>query len=240
MVATQYAFAGLKEGFGLAEGGVGLGPGVGSISGVDPRTDRIYVNSLALGCSGGPGTPVCDGWLTYAAPCGAGLTYRDSVEVLEQKYPMLVRQVRVRADSGGAGTHRGAPGALVEYGPKLNEMTVAYIMDGFARAPRGALGGGEGGLAAAYVVRSDGSAELLNGMHQLTLVPGERLLGHHAGGGGFGSPLERDPDAVLHDCREGYVSLEAAREIYGVVIERAADGSLTLDLAATERLRAGR
>jgi N-methylhydantoinase B len=113
-------------------------------------------------------------------------------------------------------------------------------MDGFARAPRGALGGGEGGLAAAYVVRSDGSAELLNGMHQLTLVPGERLLGHHAGGGGFGSPLERDPDAVLHDCREGYVSLEAAREIYGVVIERAADGSLTLDLAATERLRAGR
>jgi N-methylhydantoinase B len=71
--------------------------------------------------------------------------------------------------------------------------------------------------------------------------PGAILRYVNAGGGGWGDPLQRDPEAVKRDVRDGYVSLEGAARDYGVVIAGDPDQDpegLTLDLAATERLRA--
>ena len=76
-----------------------------------------------------------------------------------------------------------------------------------------------------------------------TTPPGAILRYVNAGGGGWGDPLQRDPEAVKRDVRDGYVSIEGAARDYGVVIagdpEEDPEG-LALDLAATERLRAGR
>ena len=73
-------------------------------------------------------------------------------------------------------------------------------------------------------------------MAALELQPGERIVSVSAGGGGYGDPLTRDPAAVLHDVREGWVSRERALAVYGVVLS---DSGESVDLAATEARRSG-
>src|SRR5207253_6547649 len=63
-----------------------------------------------------------------------GLMFRDSVEIDEQKYPIRIREVRIRTDSEGPGRRRGAPGTRVAFGPKRDPMTAAYVTDGIGRA----------------------------------------------------------------------------------------------------------
>jgi N-methylhydantoinase B len=67
--------------------------------------------------------------------------------------------------------------------------------------------------------------------------PGDQIVAFMAGGGGFGDPLEREPERVLSDVRNEYVSLESAEKDYGVVIHHPAPRKWILDLPATERLR---
>ena len=83
--------------------------------------------------------------------------FRDSVEIDEQKYPIRVREIRIRPDSEGAGRRRGAPGAVVAYGPKRDTMTAAYVTDGHHHPPRGTQGGGDGAsVRSPYKVLADG------------------------------------------------------------------------------------
>ncbi len=236
----QHAFAQIGEGYGLAEGAASLSAGYAVISGADAG-GAPYINQLIVGTNGGPGTPVCDGWLTYGAPGGAGLIYRDSIEVDEHKFPMLYRQLRVLPDTGGPGRFRGAPSSLVEYGPTEAPMMAAYQIDGHTTPARGARGGGNGSVGAAYRVGSDGSVERTADVTQTELLPGEWIRGEHGGGGGYGDPCEREPERVLDDVLEGYVSAEAARRDYGVAFSGAvADGTLAVDAEATAALRAAR
>jgi N-methylhydantoinase B len=68
------------------------------------------------------------------------------------------------------------------------------------------------------------------------LAPGEFVVSHSAGGGGYGSPLQRAPERVLHDVREGWVTSKRARDVYGVVMFRQ-EQELFVDEAATGALR---
>jgi N-methylhydantoinase B len=72
---------------------------------------------------------------------------------------------------------------------------------------------------------------------QEVLGPGEVLVSESCGGGGYGDPLDRDPEKVRWDAREGFVTVEKAREIYGVVIDTAPE-LYAVDEEATTRLRA--
>lgn len=235
----QHAFAQIGDGHGLAEGAAALSAGYAVISGTDRDGDNPYVNQLIVGSNGGPGTPRVDGWLTYGAPGGAGLIYRDSIEVDEHKFPMLYTEVRVLTDSGGPGRFRGAPASVVEYGPTEGRMTAAFQIDGYETPARGARGGLPGGTGAAYKIGRDGSVERTPNVALVELEPGERVRGEHGGGGGYGDPRERDPERVLADVLEGYVSVEAAREHYGVAFSGTVeDGTLAVDAAETARLRA--
>lgn len=111
VVTTQKAFADAWDGYGLAEGACGIGPGFAVVSGTDWRkNDDPYVNQKFLGSQGGPAGPEIDGWVTYGNSVTNGLMFRDSVEIDEQKYPIRVSEIRVRPDSEGAGRRRGAPG----------------------------------------------------------------------------------------------------------------------------------
>ena len=209
------------------------------VSGNDTRRGgEPYVNQNFLGSQGGPAGPDHDGWITYGNAVTNGLMFRDSVEIDEQKYPIRVRQIRMRMDSEGAGRTRGAPGAVVEFGPKDAEMNAAYVTDGYHNPPRGTRGGGDAAPSVPFRVKADGSREPLPTIASVPLAPGE-LLGHElSGGGGYGDPLEREPRWVLADVLSQFVSFERARDVYGVVFTgEALDDSLTVDEGATARRR---
>lgn len=236
--AVQIAFSGIGDGFGLAEGAMGMGAGAAVISGHDWRRDGPYINQEWLVANGGPASPTTDGWLNFGLPVACGVIYRSSVEVDESKFPMLFESVRVVAGGSGAGEFRGGPGVEVVYGPRKDPMMVVVSCDGQVNAPQGARGGQSGPAAATYRRHRDGAEEQLPGVVECRLEPGEQIRGVDAGGGGYGDPLRRDPGRVLRDVLERWETLERAHDIYGVVFTgRVDDETLAIDARATAARR---
>jgi N-methylhydantoinase B len=177
--------------------------------------------------TGGAGTPWTDGWLTIFHAGGAGMLRRDSVEIAELRHPIMVQSQRLEPDSEGAGRHRGAPGAYVEYGPVGTSMIVAYGTDGVENPALGARGGLPGGPSKHFKRDSSGRLTELPAQAFVELLDGERIVSITAGGGGYGPADERDPERVRHDVVEGWISAGRAREVYRV--------ALNPDLSVAER-----
>jgi N-methylhydantoinase B len=240
--AVQCAFSQLGDGYGLAEGGASVGVGFGVVSGNDCRNSGApYINQFIVGNNGGPATPTCDGWITYCMPDSAACVMIDSTEVIEQKYPVVLKSVRLTMDSGGAGKYRGGPAGEIIYGPLRDPMTVAYFAEMNVEPAKGARGGLPGSRSLAAKIDARGLESPLPPIGLFELAPGEWIRGLESGGGGYGDPLQRAPDRVLHDVLEGWVSESAATEIYGVVLTGCReDATLGVDLAATRRVRGER
>lgn len=232
---VQRALADLGDGYGLAEGGIGMGAGISVVSGTDARRGGApYVNQMILGNNGGPASPTCDGWLTYGVPVVAGLMYRDSVEIDELKYPIRVRELRISQDVAGGGRTRGAPGLDLTYGPTEDPMVVVFAADGQKNPPRGVLGGGDGAPGENFHIHADGRETRLPNVGAVELAPGEYLRGRDVAGAGYGNPLERPTEKVLEDVLEGFESEEHAQDVYGVVMQgKREDETLTVDAEAT-------
>ena len=228
---VQAALAELADGLGLAETGALLPPSCGVVSGV--HDGKPFVNEVYLGCTGGAGAPTTDGWLTILHAGNAGMCYQDSIEVDELRHPIFVHQRRLIPDSDGAGRFRGALGAYSEFAPVDCDMTVAYISDGNINPALGTRGGLAGGNSAQYRRCGDGSLEPLPACAEIVIHADERMVSISGGGGGYGSPLERDIARVMHDVSEGWVTRERAREVYGVVITE----HMTLDERASKIAR---
>lgn len=239
---VQAAIADGAEDGGAAEGGSGMGPGLGVIAGVDFRTGEPFVNQLIVNSCGGPAAAGADGWLNWIEPSAAGLLYRDSIEIDEQKYPLLFDHLRVTPDSGGPGEFRGAPGIETAYTTRGGPATVMWVLDCHERPAHGVRGGGPGHRAQALLERSSATeTEVLPGTGQVNLEPGDLIVNLGAGGGGLGDPRERDAEAVLWDHREGYVSRRSAEDDYGVAfLGSLDDDSLRVDREKTEELRGTR
>jgi N-methylhydantoinase B len=239
---VQRAIAEIAPGFGMAETGPIMPPGIGVISGRDPRHDNApFVNQVHLAISGGAGTPASDGFLSIIHAGNAGLCRIDVVEVDELHHPIIVTSRRLVPDTEGAGAYRGALSIYGEFGPIDGcTMRVLYTMDGAINAAAGAAGGSSGAASRALKHEQDGTLTPLPSCHGLTLEPGERVVSYSAAGGGYGRPFDRDPERVLADVAEGWVSAERARDVYGVVVTGdAGTGTICIDEAATAVLRAG-
>jgi len=235
--AVHMAMGQLGEPYGMAEGNPGIPVPWAVISGTDFRDGEPYVNQLVQTGGGGPASHGTDGWLTYGIPVTGGVQYRDSVEIDEQKYPITVERNAFVTDTGGAGKWRGAPSFVSEYGPREDPMTAAYFGNGAEYPPQGLLGGKAGAPATAYKITEDGDRVALPTISDGEVIePGERIGGRFAGAGGYGDPLERDPDEVLADVKRGFVSTAKAREEYGVVVEER-DGELVVDSDRTQTIR---
>lgn len=232
---VQRAFAELGTQVGMAECGAVIPPAVGVISGLDPRTGLRYVNQVFLGMTGGAGSPQSDAWLTIGHVGNAGMSCVDGVELDELYHPIVIEKRELIPDTEGAGAHIGARSIRVEFGPTLAECEIGYVSDGHHNPPLGARGGLPGGRADQHLKRKDGSLEALPPCAQVRVAPGELVISQSTGGGGYGPPTLRDQDAVAVDVREGLLSLERAREIYGVVL----DSNGMVDREATARLRTG-
>lgn len=220
-------------GGGRAETGYLAPPAQGVISGRQPQTNEPFVNQIFLNIGAGGASQWSDGWLlsTIAA---AGMLYHDSVEILEQKYPIVVYDARIVADREGAGRNIGAPGGRVEFGPIRTSLQVEYSADGKVNGAAGVQGGYSGALTQIFV-RRDGDVERMVEPFEdsILLGPGDTVVTYAAGGAGFGDPFERDPALVERDVRDGWVSVERARQVYGVFISATGD----VDHHKTRKLR---
>ncbi len=157
------------------------------------------------------------------------------VEIFESDTPLIVEKRELLADSGGAGKMKGGLGRRVvfripddEYAP-MSPVNLG-IQSGRYRYPPEGLFGGKHGAKAQFLV----SGQPGNPFGLTRMKPGDGIVMDAAGGGGFGDPLDRDPEMVQEDVIQGYVSLEKAKEDYGVVIDPA---TMKIDLAATDELR---
>jgi N-methylhydantoinase B len=201
--------------------------------GFDPRRDKSFVvQSIESG--GWGGRPYEDGESASMSVC-QGDVRNAPIENIELKNPVLVLERALRQDSGGPGKFRGGLGISTRARGLVDGRWAAGGNRGGRTdcAPWGLWGGKDGAIADVLVKRpTDPDFHPSPGGRYAGPV-GTEVLYRTAGGGGWGDPLERDPRMVAADVSEGYVSPDAARNEYGVVL--AADGSV--DDAATTQLR---
>ena len=218
--AVQRALAEIGEGLGMADGGAAIPAAAGVISGNDPRHQHTaFCNEVILGGGGGPGTPHSDGWLTMLTMGNAGMPLIDSIEIDEIHHPILVHERRLITDGEGPGTFTGAPGSRIEFGPVGCDMEIGYVSDGTINPAQGTRGGLAGAPTRQFKRTTNGELlPILEVSAQFVLTDGESVISYTAGGGGYGPPMGREPEHVKRDVREGWITIEKAREIYGVAI----------------------
>ncbi len=232
---VQTAMAELGEHMGMAEAGAVIAPNAGVVSGVDHRSGKAYVNQIFLGFTGGAASASEDCWLTIGHVGNAGLCYQDSVEMDELYQPLHVYKRHIIQDTEGAGKFRGAPSFYCEFGPVGSSFEIGYVSDGNTNGAQGVRGGLCGGTSDQYLLKKDGAQEPLSPCAQVVVQADERIVAISTGGGGFGAPKERSIDRVVKDCRDGVISVERAKAIYGVDVDKTG----MVDVAATDKMRAG-
>jgi len=159
-------------------------------------------------------------------------------EMLELSYPVRIRSYGVNRDSAGPGRWRGGAGVVREVEVLAERATFSIRIDGVEQPPWGVKGGMNGGGGRAVV--NPGAArerELPPFSDGNVLERGDILRLETGGGGGWGHPFDREPERVLADVLNGYVSPDAAARDYGVAL--AGDGR-SVDEPATSALRAKR
>ncbi len=157
-------------------------------------------------------------------------------EIFESDTPLILQSREMVTDSGGAGMQRGGLGYREVYtvpddqdAPDGPVTAILLHCGGFERGASGLFGGkvgAKGGYTINGVATDWGGAEYLK--------PGDTIVHIHGGGGGYGDPLERDPEMVLRDIVNQYVSVGSARQDYGVVVDPVA---MKVDIGATRALR---
>jgi N-methylhydantoinase B len=134
-------------------------------------------------------------------------------EVIEARRPLLVEKAELARDSAGPGRQRGGLGVDVHY-RALTDFHATLPLERMRLKPWG-LQGGESARANRFMIRDpDGRTTDHLKVTRLFVRRGSVLQVHTGGGGGYGAPSERDPEAVLADLREGYVSEDRARADY--------------------------
>lgn len=231
--SVQTGLAQLGDGFGMAEVGSVIAPSSGVVSGLDPRTGRVFVNQIFLGFSGGAAAGSSDAWWTVGHVGNAGLSCIDGVEQAELCQPIIIHSRCFLADTEGAGAHTGAPSTRVEFGPIGGAISIGYLSDGTDNAPTGVRGGLSGGNASQHLVKADGTCEQLPACASIDVLPGDTIVAVSCGGGGYGSPLDRPAEQVLYSVEQKMISPERATSVYGVVFDKRGQ----FDKSATEKLR---
>lgn len=199
--------------------------------GVHPDTGkRFVVQSLEGG--GWGGRPAEDGESATVSVC-QGDVRNGSIEGIELKCPVVVEKREYRTDSGGAGKHRGGLGIDMQV-KNLVEGRWNFEATKRQNCPPWGLWGGKAGDVGGYLLRrpSEKDFTAMRGAH-IGVDVGASAIVRTGGGGGWGDPLERDPELVARDVREEFVSEAVALRDYGVVLTAA--GRVDADATAARR-----
>ena len=192
------------------------------IGGPHPRTGETFIfyeypAGGTGGFDGGDGSNAVRAWTE------SDMTTVQPIEAVEQLYPVRVERLALREDSGGPGRRRGGLGLVREIrilsaGARLSVLAEKAVLPPFG------VCGGASGAANRFRVRRDGEpiepSPLPGKVGSFPLHVGDVVLIETSGGGGFGDPLEREPERVMADVAEGYVGATAAKERYGVIADQ--------------------
>jgi N-methylhydantoinase B len=196
------------------------------------RNDRRPWHCVIIRGGGMGASTTSDGNYVYIFPANGANT---PVEIFENDTPLIIERRELIADSGGPGRMKGGLGQREifkvpadQYAP-IPPVNLGIQAGRFIHPPEGLYGGKPGSKAQFLVNGLSGNPY---GLTQLN--PGDAVIIDAAGGGGHGNPLERDPEMVVEDVMEGYVSLKKAREEYGVII---IPKTMKTDVKATKKLR---
>ena len=200
------------------------------IGGVDPRNNFPFL-SVEPTCGGWGGFPDSDGADALINNVNGG--FKDlPIEVFENKYPVSIFNYGFRKDSGGTGKFRGGCGLYREY--TINADGFVSLWFERSVTPAWGLFGGKDGIGPNVNIKShDEKEKNLLKANGLQVKKGTVLTTYTGGGGGFEKPFERNPENVLNDVINKYVSIEKARDHYGVVI----DEDLQINKEGTFKLR---
>ena len=208
---------------------------VSLLNGISPRDGRFYIANIGpLG--GGWGAKWNEDGMSATVCLNDGDTHNSPCEQVEAKFPVLFERHALREDSGGPGRHRGGLGTeqvVQARAPMMMNVQVDRV-----NCPPWGLAGGKDGMGNQVTLRIGGKeiTDLPNAkVLTRRLQPGDAFTLRAGGGGGFGSPLERPIERGREDVRQGYVSLKAAREWYGVVLD---PQTLCVDTKETSKQRA--
>ena len=184
-----------------AEGAGALWNFQASARAVDPINDPRPPIELLMFNSGGTGArPGLDGLTATAFPSGV-MTM--SAEATEQVGPIVIWRKEIRENSAGAGEQRGGLGQVIEIeATEGYQFVFSAMFDRVEHPARGRHGGTDGAPGCVYL--DDGSAFRSKGKQ--VIAPERRLVMELPGGGGFGDPADRDPEAAANDRKQGYVS----------------------------------
>ena len=207
---------------------------VGRVNGYRPKDNSFFILTGGL-IGGGWGAKYNSDGMNATIAMNDGDTHNGPSEQVEFKYPLLVERYALRQDSGGAGRYRGGLGTE-QIMQARHDIRFSSQMDRVKCKPWGLQGGlsASGNSVAISRFGADKETHFPNGkaLNQV-LKPGDAYILRSGGGGGFGSPLQRDLDALEADVRNEYVSRESAERLYGAVFRD--DGSIDRDLTARNR-----
>jgi N-methylhydantoinase B len=203
-----------------------------TFSGIHPTTDEFYVYLETV--AGGQGAHAHGDGLS-GVQVHMTNTSNLAVEALEREYPLLVERYAFRTDSGGPGRYRGGLGIQRDVRALHDNVTFSGLADRQVIEPWG-IAEGLAGMTGAYILqRKDGGSSVLSSkVSDVKLMTEDRVSVRTPGSGGYGSPLDRDPNAVLRDVIEAKISPKAALQVYGVVLT---DDRKNIDLVKTEKVR---
>ena len=177
-----------------------------------------------------------DGWPLLQNLAGFGGLKSLSIEQIELLYPLFIETMEVEPDSMGCGQWIGGPGIRLVVTPLGGEMECITFGDGCANPPHGVLGGTPGIGGGQYVEDTGGKQTFVSASGNIRVGADQKWVGVSTGGGGYGNPLARDPEQVVRDVRDGLISRDYAREIFGVAVSEGFDP--TIDGEETKRLQA--
>src|SRR5213593_1412671 len=160
------------------------------------------------------------------------------VEAQEANQPLVVERFELIRDSAGPGRYRGGCGIRRDLRFLADEGKLTNLSERQRFAPYGLFGGKPGALART-IINPGAGEQTVHGKQSREFAYGDVISFQQSGAGGYGDPLARNPEAVLEDVLDDYVSIEAAREQYGVVLV-GTGGDLQIDAAATAALRGRR
>ena len=218
-------------------GGNGKDGNMPMIHGVDRRGKKevdfgmMLFNAAAAG--GASGT--CDGWPYFMTSAGMGGLKIMSVELMELLYPIRIDRQEIAADSVGHGKYIGGPGIDFCLSPVGGGLNCELFGEGQSNPPFSVMGGmpGIGGGSYKESLKTK-KRKYYSSKGRFELAADEIWVGVSSGGGGYGDPLEREPDAVLESIIDGMLTVESARNIYGVIISK---NPMTVNLKETKALR---
>ena len=185
------------------------------IGGIDPRNKNPFL-SVEPTCGGWGGFPNSDGANGLINNVNGG--FKDlPIEIFENKYPVSIFNYGFRKDSGGLGKFRGGCGLYREYTINADGFVSLWFERSVTPA-WGLFGGKDGIIPDVNIQHPDGKEEKKMKASAMPIKANTIITTYTGGGGGFEPPLERDPNSVLYDVINKYVTIERAKEDYGVII----------------------